>query len=290
MKRVEVLNKIRNDYDLVVEIGAGPIPYYGSNVIIDKFPYDNAERCDNIKLIAPLIKADASSLPFVKKSVDLLFISQVIEHLADPLFFLKEAKRVAKDIYIESPSIIRETIFGWSFHRWVIQVNDGKWIFYKNDLLQLCGSHFHNEHDIFFTEYTINNFEKLNNYYYGSVDKLEFEVSKTTALEHLSKVNHQKTDFPTNTNDITYSDKIIAISYLLFKNIMPNNIRDYIRRIKFAFKRSKYDSTIDFDRITKDKLMCIFCKEPLKDTDNPCSCGVSVKRLNGMLSFDADDY
>jgi len=88
MKRVEVLNKIRNDYDFVFEIGVDSIPYHGSNIIIDKYPFNNVERSGNIHAIVPLIKADASLLPFAKSSVDLIFISQVVEHLPNPLLFL----------------------------------------------------------------------------------------------------------------------------------------------------------------------------------------------------------
>lgn len=117
MKRVDILSKIRENYEFVVEIGAGPAPYHRTNVIVDKYPFDNFERCANIQAVAPVIKADAVYLPFREKTIDLLFISQVVEHLPDPILFLKEAKRVAKDIYIETPSPVREVIFGWSFHR-----------------------------------------------------------------------------------------------------------------------------------------------------------------------------
>lgn len=290
MKRVEVLNKIRDDYEFVAEIGAGPAPYHGSNVIIDKYPFDNIERYANIHPIAPVIKADASSLPFLKKSVDLLFISQVIEHLPDPILFLKEAKRVARDIYMETPSIVREVIFGWSFHRWVIRVKDGKWIFYKNDLPQLCAAHFHNEKDVFFVEYTANNFDKFNNYYYGPVDKLEFEISTATALEYLAKTNHKKTNFPAATTDVAYADKISAVLYLLLKNLIPSDFKSALKNIRFALKRSRRNATTDLGAVAKGRLMCVFCKRPIEIPDGICACGITLKRVNGILSFDTDDY
>lgn len=290
MKRVDVLNMIHSDYDFIVEIGAGPIPFYGTKVIIDKYPFENSERCANIKTVAPLIKADACSLPFLDKSIDLLFMSQVIEHLPDPILFLKEAKRTAKDIYIESPSSIREVLFGWSFHRWVIKADDGKWTFYKNDLPQLCAGHFHNEHDIFFIEYTINNFEKLNNYYYGSVEKLKFEISDITALEYLSKTNQQKTDFATTADNVTYSNKIRVIFYLMSKNVVTVKFRNHIKNIIFSFKRSGRATAIDLNEAVKDRLMCISCKKPLTAADYTCSCGLAIKRINGILTFDKDDY
>ena len=45
MKRSEILARlpIAPD-DFVVEIGSGPIPYPGTDLILDKFPFANEER------------------------------------------------------------------------------------------------------------------------------------------------------------------------------------------------------------------------------------------------------
>lgn len=288
MKRVEILNQIRNDYDFIVEIGAGPMPYHGSDLIIDKYPFDNTERCGDINKTAPLIKADACSLPFINGSVDLLFMSQVIEHLPDPILFLEEARRVARDIYIECPSIVRESIFGWSFHRWAVEMRGNKWIFYKNNLPQLCGDHFHNESDIFFTEYTINNFEKFNNFYYGPVETLEFEVSDLTALEYLSQKNQNKVNFPTSVNGATYTNNLSRIIYFLFKNLLSHSIKKCIN--KLSNKSPQINKKNNFHDITNNKLMCIFCKEPLKGVNHICCCGSPLKSIYNVISFDKEDY
>lgn len=157
-------------------------------------------------------------------------------------------------------------------------------------MAQLCSSHFHNENDIFFIEYTANNFDKFNNYYYGPVSSLEFEMSPATALEYLTEINQRKTDFPSSLIDVSYVRKIGALLYLLMKNIIPVGVKLILKKAAFAMKRSGYSNATDFGVASKGRLMCIFCKKPMNDINVVCACGVAIKRVNGILSFDADDY
>lgn len=289
MKRIDVLGKISNEYKFVVEIGAGPTPFHATRLIVDKYPFDNYERSADMQAIAPVVKADAAALPFLDKSVDLLFMSQVIEHLPDPLRFLKEAKRVARDIYLESPSPVREVIFGWSFHKWVIRVEGNKWIFYKNDLPQLCGGYFHNESDVFFLEYTANNFDKFNNYFYGSVDKLEFEMATVSASEYLSQLSG-KVDFPAVSESPQRPGTVKSVLYLLGKNLLPSGIRTAVRDIVLKRKNPDRIAVPDFKSVANGKLMCVSCHRPISSLDRACECGAIFKQINGIYSFDLEDY
>ena len=48
--------------------------------------------------------ADAHNLPFPDKSFDVAILGEVLEHVANPVAVLREAKRVAKHIFITTPN------------------------------------------------------------------------------------------------------------------------------------------------------------------------------------------
>ncbi|NVN97280.1 methyltransferase domain-containing protein [Candidatus Nomurabacteria bacterium] len=290
MKHLEVLSQIQSDGLFTVEIGAGATPFAGSNLIIDKYPFDNLERAGNISTIAPLIKADAINLPFVDLSVDLLFLSQVIEHIEDPLLFLAEAKRTSKKIYLEWPSPTREVIFGWTFHRWVIEISGSTMTFYKNDLPQLCGGFFHNEYDVFFIQYLEHNHQKFNNYYYGETQDLKFTISDQSALSYLSNKYIKKIDFPevvgSKKKPATTIIKLMAKAFL--KEIFPPEFKQAIKDL--LNKKSTNMNDKNVSDLLANKLLCIKCKEVLIDLEKPCKCGFKALKINGIYTFDTDDY
>ena len=96
--------------EFVVEIGAGTIPFRGTRLIIDKYPFDDIERAGAIAGRAPVIQADAMRLPLKRGSCDVLFCSHVIEHMEDPVRFLGEARRCARRLYLEFPRGRRELL------------------------------------------------------------------------------------------------------------------------------------------------------------------------------------
>ena len=189
MNRKDVLDglPIKSD-DFIVEIGAGHIPFRHTRLILDKYPFENIERWSDIKKIAPVIKADAIKIPIKDKGCDLLFASHVIEHVHDPKKFLEEAKRCSKFVYLEFPRLPRELMFAWGFHRWVIEIEDTRLIFFKNDIPQIFGDFFHRNYDLIFHTWCEQRFEELNNYLFIESDKLDYEFSQKTAFEHV--LNH----------------------------------------------------------------------------------------------------
>ena len=52
----------------------------------------------------PFVRADAHSLPFGDKSFHTIVLSEILEHVRDPVQILKEAKRVGKLILITVPN------------------------------------------------------------------------------------------------------------------------------------------------------------------------------------------
>ena len=96
--------------DFVVEIGAGPVPFWLTSLIIDKYPFENLERHGDIINVAPTIKADATKLPIADQACDVLFGSHVMEHIPEPWKFVQEVKRCARFTYLEFPSAWREVM------------------------------------------------------------------------------------------------------------------------------------------------------------------------------------
>jgi SAM-dependent methyltransferase len=186
MRRSTILSNLPvQASDFVVEIGAGPIPFHYTRLIIDKYPDQNLERYDDTKNAAPIIKADAVRLPLADQACDLLFMSHVIEHLPDPVAFFSEAKRCAKAIYLEFPKKNRELMYAWSFHRWLVEIDGGRLMFYRNDVPQLFGNFFHTQHDFLLNTWTEEKFELLNAHLYTKTEELNYQISEKTAFEHI---------------------------------------------------------------------------------------------------------
>ncbi len=116
--------------DRVLEVGCGHNPHFRSNVIVDKFIDSNYHRSGDIKVLRDqvFLKADGENLPFKDKEFDYAICNQVLEHVENPIQFVKEQSRVAKKGYIEVPSLMGEYLFPKKSHKWLILEMDGKLI------------------------------------------------------------------------------------------------------------------------------------------------------------------
>jgi len=106
----------------VVEIGGGHNPHPRSNVVVDKFIESNFHRKTDIKVFQhqEFLQADGEDMPFKDKEFDYAICNQVLEHVENPIAFVKEQARVAKRGYIEVPSVIGEYLFPKEAHKWLI--------------------------------------------------------------------------------------------------------------------------------------------------------------------------
>ncbi len=119
--------------DLVLEVGSGDRPNPRSDVLVDRFIEDNTERGGNLTIDRPLVVADAHHLPFKDKAFDYVVCYHILEHMDDPARFIREITRVGKRGYIQSPSEIAEKLFHWSFHRWYVNLIDGRLILHPRE-------------------------------------------------------------------------------------------------------------------------------------------------------------
>jgi SAM-dependent methyltransferase len=132
--------------DRVLEIGSGNRPRRRSDVLCDRYPWDNTERSggDTIAMDRrPFVVADAAHLPFKNHSFDYVIASHVLEHVQDPLRVAAELMRVARAGYIETPSELSERLFGWSFHKWMVHREGDVLVFRPPFVDSVFGEYFH---------------------------------------------------------------------------------------------------------------------------------------------------
>jgi SAM-dependent methyltransferase len=127
----------------VLEVGGGHDPNPRSNVIVDKFIDTNYHRSGNIKVLMnqEFVQAEGESLPFGDKEFDYVICNHVLEHVEDPIKFLKEQSRVAKRGYLEVPSLIGEYLAPKKSHRWLILEIDEKIVAVEKSKVDFQVSH-----------------------------------------------------------------------------------------------------------------------------------------------------
>jgi ubiquinone/menaquinone biosynthesis C-methylase UbiE/uncharacterized protein YbaR (Trm112 family) len=252
----------------VLEIGGGPMPFYRSDILADKFLVDNTERCGNLLYDRPLVICDAHHLPFIDKSFDYIFCSQVLEHLVNPKLFFNEIQRVGKKGYIETPSEIREKLFGWPFHKWVVRKDGNELLLRENNLTQGFGIFFHR---LQLTNYEFSMFVELNHdllnvcyewhntikYKFVSVDDTKKTVEKQyIRAEDISKYNLSK---PT---PVKIRNRIQFIKYIIkfVPKPLKMQLKRHLIRSKIGYRHAEKESFEYLLRI----LACPICKKKVE--------------------------
>ena len=129
--------------DRVLEIGGGCMPFWRTDVQCDNDLTESRERAGPLERRTPLVCGDITALPFRNQSFDFVICSQVLEHVTDPVRACAELSRVAACGYIETPAPVRELLFGWPFHRWIVEQDNDGLVFAPNLLPQPFDLRFH---------------------------------------------------------------------------------------------------------------------------------------------------
>jgi len=297
MRRSEVLDALPvPESAFVVEIGAGPTPFRRTQLIIDKYPFENTERHGDVLNVAPILKADAVKLPLADRSCDLLFVSHVLEHIDQPTAFLEEARRCATWVYLEFPSRVRELMYAWSFHRWVIDILDGTTlVFHRNDVPQLFGDFFHQNYDFLLDAWSEERFAELNHSLHVETARLAWEFSPLTALEAAlrasacgeDKVNYRSRYGATGVGEVSYSRGVLFKTLLW--SVMPDRL---LRWRRLRQDRVNAERAVELTEAILARMICQRCRAgALGFVDGHSaivcrSCQARYERERGVFDFD----
>jgi uncharacterized protein YbaR (Trm112 family) len=113
-------------------------------VVVDKYVADDFERGSPLDLRKPIVVADGHALPFPDDTFAYVIASHVLEHATDPTRFAGELSRVGEAGFVQVPSREAELTFGWAFHPWLIDMEDGVLAFHpRGDQEAPLGPLFH---------------------------------------------------------------------------------------------------------------------------------------------------
>ncbi len=127
MKSVSLRSRLA-DEALVLEIGSGGRPWPRSDVLVDRYYFDDVGQRGGAEIFRdrrPLVVAAGERLPFVNKAFDFVYCNHVVEHADDIGSFLDELSRVGQSGYLECPSPALERILNQPQHRWYIAQANG---------------------------------------------------------------------------------------------------------------------------------------------------------------------
>lgn len=105
--------------DTVLDVGAGDAPYRS---LFDSVTYESIDFCKVDKEYAePTYVGDATAIPVSDERYDLVLMTQVLEHLPDPMKVLCEVNRVMKPgatLWLSCPLVYQEHEQPYDFFRY----------------------------------------------------------------------------------------------------------------------------------------------------------------------------
>ena len=272
--------------DFVVEVGGGHQPFHRSDLIIDKFPFDLEHRSLPLVHAAPVIIADAVRMPLPDKGCDLLFASHIVEHLDDPGAFLAEARRCARRVYIEVPSVRRELMFAWGFHAWLVELRDHHLVFYRNDIPQLFGDFFHRHYDVVLDAWCLDRHSLLNSSLCSDTADLSWEIAPQGALAHLLGASAKGPDRVNFADTAPVDYDRMRLLKAAAAGLLPEPAR---RRLQALVRRRRPGRARPLTQRIVDRLICQRCRARrlrlAGDTVRCEGCGAAYGQQRGIFDF-----
>ncbi len=149
----KIIERLPDDA-VVLDVGGWGSPLERADWVLDLLPYktrglygyDRATATERFTADTWVQRdiCDHEPWPFADEQFDFAVCSHTLEDIRDPIWVCHELQRVAKAGYIETPSRAEEQSFGvhgswvgWSHHRWLVDLVDGRLRFaFKPAVLQ----------------------------------------------------------------------------------------------------------------------------------------------------------
>ena len=270
----------------VVDVGGGHRPFARADVIFEKHPFEEAHRIAPVTHAAPILIVDGTKMPLPDAGCDGVFASHVIEHMPDPAAFIAELKRCAEWVYLEFPARIRELMFAWSFHEWLVVANRNHLIFYRNDIPQLFGDFFHRGYDAVFDAWNMQRHDDLNAWTFCRTADLTWEMASESAFEYAIALSPKGADRCTEAPIERVPYTLNQIARLAADAVLPAAARD---RLMHMVRRRRQGSIRPVTEALVRRLMCLKCRRAtlsLQPDAIQCSCGARYGKRNGLFDFD----
>ncbi|MEW6400635.1 MAG: methyltransferase domain-containing protein [Chloroflexota bacterium] len=122
---------------IILDIASGHNPFPHATILSDRYLELTQHRREEIIVDQrPFVMLDIHHLPFAAKSIDYIYCSHVIEHAENPLQACFEMMRVGKAGYIETPTLMKDTLFSWAHemgHKWHVVRMGNRLVFFEYD-------------------------------------------------------------------------------------------------------------------------------------------------------------
>jgi SAM-dependent methyltransferase len=122
---------------IILDIASGHNPFPRATILSDRYLEITQHRHEEIVFDQrPFVMLDIHNLPFADKSIDYIYCSHVIEHTEDPLQACSEMMRVGKAGYIETPTLMKDSLFSWAHelgHKWHVVRMGNRLVFFEYD-------------------------------------------------------------------------------------------------------------------------------------------------------------
>jgi hypothetical protein len=163
-----ILEQLPDDA-IVLDVGGWASPFERADWVLDLLPYETRglygyDRATAVERFTEhtWVQRDICEhepWPFADRQFDFVICSQTLEDVRDPVWVCRELQRVARGGYIECPSRAEEQTWGvhgpwvgWSHHRWLVDVVDGRLRFAFKPAVLHARDHFPAGHLTTFTD------------------------------------------------------------------------------------------------------------------------------------------
>jgi len=126
----------------VLDIGSGGDPFPQATILADRYLEPTSHRSSRFDSQGkPVVICDIHALPFPDQAFDYAVASHVLEHVENPLHACRELQRVARAGFIETPAILKDTLFAWAkgMHKWHVVAIANRLVFFEYSQRQLEG-------------------------------------------------------------------------------------------------------------------------------------------------------